>query len=104
VDPTIVSAPSSTKNSGKKRDPDAHQVKKGNTWYFGCKAHIGVDKDSGLVHHVEATAANEHDITIVPKLLYGEEISVHGDSAYLGVFVNLRMQRMVFKNAAPLKG
>ena len=59
VDSTIISAPSSTKNKEKKRDPDAHQVKKGNTWHFGYKAHIGVDKDSGLVHTVEATPAQE---------------------------------------------
>ena len=57
VDSTIIAAPSSTKNKEKKRDPEAHQVKKGNTWHFGYKAHIGVDKDSGLVHTVEATAA-----------------------------------------------
>lgn len=61
VDSTIISAPSSTKNKEKKRDPDAHQVKKGNTWHFGYKAHVGVDKDSGLVHTVEATPANVHD-------------------------------------------
>jgi IS5 family transposase len=84
VDSTIISAPSSTKNRNKQRDPDAHQTRKGNTWYFGYKAHIGVDKDSGIVHHVEATAANVHDVTMVPKLLYGEEESVHGDSGYLG--------------------
>ena len=84
VDSTIIWAPSSTKNQDKQRDPDAHQTKKGNTWYFGYKAHIGVDKTSGLVHHVEATAANVHDVTVVPQLLYGEEDSVHGDSGYLG--------------------
>jgi len=84
VDSTIIAAPSSTKNSEKKRDPDAHQTKKGKTWHFGYKAHIGVDKTSGLVHHVEVTAANVHDVTVVPKLLYGEEASVHGDSGYLG--------------------
>lgn len=84
VDSTIIAAPSSTKNREKKRDPDAHQSKKGNTWHFGYKAHIGVDKVSGLVHHVEATAANVHDVTVVPKLLYGEEESVYGDSGYLG--------------------
>ena len=84
VDSTIIAAPSSTKNREKKRDPDAHQTKKGNTWYFGYKAHIGVDKTSGLVHHIQATAANVHDVTMVPKLLYGEEVSVHGDSGYLG--------------------
>lgn len=84
VDSTIISAPSSTKNKEKKRDPGAHQVKKGNTWHFGYKAHIGVDKDSGLVHSVEATAANVHDVTQVPKLLTGEETVVYGDSGYLG--------------------
>ena len=84
VDSTIIAAPSSTKNREKKRDPEAHQTKKGNTWYFGYKAHIGVDKTSGLVHHLEVTAANVHDVTVVPKLLSGEEISVHGDSGYLG--------------------
>jgi IS5 family transposase len=84
VDSSIIAAPSSTKNREKKRDPEAHQTKKGNTWYFGYKAHIGVDKDSGLVHHVEATAAHVHDVTMVPKLLYGDEASVYGDSGYLG--------------------
>ena len=84
VDSTIISSPSSTKNKRKKRDPDAHQVKKGNTWHFGCKAHIGVDKDSRLVHTVEATAANVHDVTQVPKLLTEEEEVVYGDSGYLG--------------------
>jgi IS5 family transposase len=84
VDSAIIAAPSSTKNREKKRDPEAHQTKKGNTWYFSYKAHIGVDKSSGLVHHVKATAANVHDVTVVPDLLYGEEESVHGDSAYLG--------------------
>lgn len=84
VDSTIISAPSSTKNREKKRDPDACQTKKGNTWHFGYKAHIGVDKDSGLVHHVETTSANVHDVTITPKLLHGEENTVHGDSGFLG--------------------
>ena len=84
VDSSIITAPSSTKNREKKRDRDAHQTKKGNTWYFGYKAHIGVDKTSGLVHHVEVTGANVHDVTVVPKLLYGEEESVYGDSGYLG--------------------
>ena len=84
VDSTIISAPSSTKNKEKKRAPDAHQVKKGNTWRFGYKAHIGVDKDSGLVHTVKATPANVHDVTEVPNLLTGEEDVVYGDSGYLG--------------------
>lgn len=84
VDSTIIAAPSSTKNQKKERDPDAHQVKKGNAWHFGYKAHIGADKDSGLVHTVEVTGANVHDVTMVPKLLTGEETVVYGDSGYLG--------------------
>ena len=64
-DSTIISAPSSTKNKKKKRDPDAHQVKKGNTWHFGYKAHIGVDKDSGLVHTMKSTPANVHDVSVL---------------------------------------
>ena len=84
VDSTIIAAPSSTKNRRKERDPDAHQVKKGNTWHFGYKAHIGVDQDSGIVHTVEVTGANTHDVTMVPKLLTGEEERVYGDSGYLG--------------------
>ena len=84
VDSTIISAPSSTKNREKKRDPDAHQTKKGNTWHFGYKAHIGVDRDSGIVHTVKATAANIHDVTMTSELLHGEEETVNGDSGYIG--------------------
>ena len=84
VDSTIIAAPSSTKNREKKRDPEACQVKKGNTWHFGYKAHIGVDQKTGLVHHVEVTSANVHDVTVVPRLLSGEEAEVYGDSGYLG--------------------
>ena len=84
VDSTIISAPGSTKNKDKQRDPDAHQVKKGNTWHFGYKAHIGVDKDSGVVHTVKVTAANQHDVSMTQELLTGEETEVYGDSGYLG--------------------
>lgn len=84
VDSTIINAPSSTKNREKKRDPDAHQTKKGNEWRFGYKAHIGVDKDSGLVHKVVVTGANVHDVTVTSQLLSGEEETVSGDSGYLG--------------------
>ena len=84
VDSTIIAAPSSTKNQKKQRDPDAHQVKKGNTWHFGYKAHVGVDKDTGLVHTVEVTGANTHDVVMTSKLLTGDEESVYGDSGYLG--------------------
>ena len=84
VDSTIISAPSSTKNREKKRDPDAHQTKKGNNWHFGYKAHIGVDRDSGIVHTVKTTAANVHDVTMTSELLHGEEETVNGDSGYVG--------------------
>ena len=82
VDSTIISAPSSTKE--KKRDPDACQTKKGKNWHFGYKAHIGVDRESGIVHTVKTTAANVHDVSMTPELLHGEEETVHGDSGYLG--------------------
>ena len=84
VDATIINAPSSTKNAEGKRDPQMHQTKKGNQWFFGMKAHIGVDDDSGLVHHVACTAANVADVTQVHTLLHGKEDSISGDSGYTG--------------------
>ena len=84
VDSTFIESPSSTKNKKKERDPEAHSAKKGNTWHFGYKAHIGVDHDTGLVHTVKVTAANVHDVTVTADLLTGEEDAVYGDSAYLG--------------------
>ena len=84
IDSTIISAPSSTKNKEKKRDPDAHQTKKGNTWHFGYKAHIGVDRDSGIVHTVKATAANVADVSMTSELMHGEEETLNGDAGYLG--------------------
>jgi transposase, IS5 family len=84
VDATIVSAPSSTKNATKSRDPEMHQTKKGNQWYFGMKAHFGVDSKTKIIHAVVATAANVHDATVLPDLLHGEETRVWGDQAYKG--------------------
>ena len=84
VDSTFIEAPSSTKNKEKKRDPEAHSTKKGNTWHFGYKMHIGVDRDSGLVHHVKTTSANEHDVTATSELMHGEEETLNGDSGYIG--------------------
>jgi IS5 family transposase len=84
VDATIISAPSSTKNRDGKRDPEMHQTKKGNQWFFGMKAHIGVDSRSKLIHSVEATAANVHDARVLPSLLHGDETRVYGDQAYRG--------------------
>ena len=85
VDATLIAAPSSTKNAKKERDPEMHQTKKGNQWYFGMKAHIGADRDSKLVHTVVATAANVADITQTAELLHGAETQVHADAGYTGV-------------------
>ncbi len=85
VDATLIAAPSSTKNQDGQRDPEMHQTKKGNQWYFGMKAHAGVDADSGLVHSVATTAANAHDITQAHALLHGQETDVFADSGYRGV-------------------
>ena len=85
VDATIIAAPPSTKNRDKKRDPEMHQVKKGNEWHFGMKAHIGVDVESGLVHTVAGTAANVSDVTQAHTLLHGEESVVFADAGYQGV-------------------
>jgi len=84
VDATIIAAPSSTKNQDKARDPEMHQTRKGNPWYFGMKAHIGVDVNTGLVHTASATAANVADVAEVPNLLRGKETSVYGDAGYRG--------------------
>jgi IS5 family transposase len=84
VDSTFIEAPSSTKNRKKERDPEAHSAKKGNTWHFGYKAHIGVDEENGLIHTVKTTAANEHDVTVMNELLHGEEERAFGDSGYIG--------------------
>jgi len=75
---------SSTKNADGKRDPEMHQTKKGNQWYFGMKAHIGVDADSGLVHTVVTTPANTADVEVVEELLHGKEKTVWADAGYTG--------------------
>jgi len=90
VDATIIAAPSSTKNASGTRDPEMHQTKKGQQWYFGMKAHIGVDSRSKLIHSVEATPANVHDSQVLPWLLHGRERRVWGDSAYTGQHAVLR--------------
>ena len=81
---TLIAAPPSTKNQEKKRDPEMHQTRKGNQWYFGMKAHIGADRDSQLVHTVVVTAANVADITKTSELLHGQERQVHADAGYTG--------------------
>lgn len=82
VDATLISAPSSTKNAERARDPDMHQTRKGNQWYFGMKLHIGVDSRTGLAHSAAVTAANVHDKHLIEDLLHGDERRVYGDSAY----------------------
>ena len=84
VDATIIAAPSSTKNADGERDPEMHQTKKGNQWYFGMKAHIGADVDSGLVHTVVTTPANEADVEVVDELLHGKEEVAYADAGYAG--------------------
>jgi len=85
VDATLISAPSSTKNADSERDPEMKQTRKGNNWYFGMKAHIGVDAASGLVHTVVGTAANVNDLNVAGQLLHGEEQAAFGDAGYQGV-------------------
>lgn len=84
VDATLISAPSSTKNNTGERDPEMRQAKKGNNWYFGMKAHIGADAESGLVHTVIGTPANTNDVTQAEALLHGEEEVGFGDAGYQG--------------------
>lgn len=102
VDATIIHAPSSTKNADKARDPEMHQTRKGQQWYFGMKAHIGVDMHSGLVHTVTTTAANAADVTQVEHLLHGKEKIVHGDAGYTGA--QHRVPRNLEWNIAEKRG
>jgi IS5 family transposase len=93
IDATLIAAPSSTKNEKQERDPEMHQTKKGNQWYhrcaegfaYGMKDHIGVDSQSGLIHPVETTAANVHDLTPASDLLHGEETVFYADAGYQGI-------------------
>jgi IS5 family transposase len=84
VDATLINAPSSTKNAAKSRDPDMHQTRKGQQWYFGMKAHVGVDTEHKVIHSVVASAANVADSAVLPDLLHGDETRVYGDQAYRG--------------------
>ena len=85
VDASIIEAPSSTKNRTRERDPEMHQTKKGNQWHFGMKVHIGVDSETGIVHSLNTTAANAHDVTEAHNLLHGGERVVWCDAGYQGV-------------------
>ncbi len=84
VDATLISAPSSTKNASGERDPEMHQSKKGQQWFFGMKVHIGGDADSGLVHTVRGTSGNVNDVVEANSLLHGQETDVFADAGYQG--------------------
>src|SRR5208283_2639211 len=94
VDATIIHAPSSTKNREQQRDPEMQQTRKGKQWYFGMKAHVGVDSKTKLIHTAVVTPAHVADATVLPDLLHGEETRVWGDQAYRG-------QRDVIQQSAP---
>lgn len=94
VDATIIAAPSSTKNADRARDPEMHQTRKGQQWYFGMKLHIGVDSRTKLIHSMTTTAANVHDAKVLDQLLHGGETRVYGDQAYRG-------QQAVIRDRAP---
>ena len=104
VDATIIDAPTSTKNKDKARDPDMHQTRKGNQWYFGMKTHLGVDNQTKLIHSVAVTAANVHDSQLLGDLLHGEETHVWGDSAYAGQKQLLYEQAPQAKDCTQKKG
>jgi transposase, IS5 family len=95
VDATIIAAPSSTKNQAEARDPEMHQTRKGQQWYFGMKLHIGTDSKTKLIHSMTTTAANVHDATVLGELLHGDETRVYGDQAYRG-------QKATIREHAPL--
>ena len=97
VDATLIHAPSSTKNREQSRDPEMHQTRKGKNWYFGMKAHVGVDSKTKIIHTAVATAANVSDVAMLPDLLHGEETRVWGDGAYQG-------QTRVMRECAPGRG
>lgn len=94
VDATLIHAPSSTKNRDQSRDPEMHQTRKGKQWYFGMKAHVGVDSKTKIIHTAAATAANVSDVAMLPDLLHGDETRVWGDGAYQG-------QTEVIRECAP---
>jgi transposase, IS5 family len=94
VDATLIHAPSSTKNREQSRDPEMHQARKGKQWYFGMKAHVGVDSKTKVIHTAVVTAANVSDVTMLPDLLHGDETRVWGDGAYQG-------QSEVIRECAP---
>ncbi len=103
VDATLIAAPSSTKNQAHARDPEMHQTKKGNQWHFGLKGHIGVDRESGLVHTVVTTSANVSDISQTAALLHGQEEDVWLDAGYVGVDKREDMKATLAANGQDVK-
>ncbi|MEW7988315.1 MAG: IS5 family transposase [Candidatus Thiodiazotropha sp.] len=104
VDASIINAPSSTKNMDKQRDPEMHKTKKGNQWYFGMKAHIGVDSKTKIIHSVAATPANVHDSQLLEDLLHGDETHIWGDSAYTGQGEDIQSAAPKAKDFTQAKG
>jgi IS5 family transposase len=104
VDATLINAPSSTKNEQKARDPEMRQTKKGNQWFFGMKAHIGVDSQTKMIHSMATTPANVHDSMMLPKLLHGNETRVWGDAAYTGQTEVIREHAPFAKDFTKKKG
>lgn len=104
VDATMIEAPRSTKNKKRQRDPDMESTQKGNQWYFGMKAHIGVDSQSKLIHSVMVTSANVHDSQVLGDLLHGNERRVYGDSAYTGQHHQIKAQAPAAKDFTHKRG
>lgn len=103
IDATLIAAPCSTKNKLRTRDPEMHQVKKGNEWHFGMKAHIGADEQSGLVHTVVSTAAHVSDISQTANLTHGEETCVGADTGYVGAAKREEVQSKLQGRTVELK-
>ena len=93
VDATIIEAPTSTKNAEQTRDPEMHQVKKGNEWHFGERLHVGVDAATGYVHSIEVTAANRDERSVVPDLIRADDRVMYGDAGYSGLLKRSEIQR-----------
>ena len=93
VDATIVAAAPSTKNQAKQRDPEMKQTKKGKQYYFGMKAHIGVDAVTVLTHSVVATSANVADVTMAGQLVRDDDKQVYGDAGYTGMWKHLNEEK-----------
>lgn len=104
VDASINNAPTSTRNKDKKRDPDMHQPRKGNQWYFGMKTHIGVDSKTRLIHSIVVTPVNCHDSQVLSDLLHGDESRVRGDSAYSGQGETIKQYSPAAKDFTNKKG